>query len=149
MYTLAKFIHVVAVISWLGAGLTFSIMNARVAASRDTASLAFMAEQGEWFGSRFFSATAVITLLSGIWMVVVSDALSFGDLWITAGFVGIAASIVLGAVLIRRATTQLRETVAADGFGPATEAIQGRLATLGAIDLLILFTVVGLMVYKP
>lgn len=149
MYTFSKFVHVVAVIAWLGAGLTFSIMNARVARTRDAANLGFMAEQGEWFGSRFFSTSAVITLLSGIVMVVASDALSFGDLWITAGFAGIVISIILGSVLIGRATTQLGDTVAAEGFGPGTEAIQRRLAMLGTIDLVVLFTVVALMIYKP
>lgn len=149
MYTLLLYVHVVAVIGWLGAGLTFSIMNGRVATSRDAAQIQFMANQGEWFGSRFFSTAAVVTLLSGIGMVVSSDALSFGDLWITGGFVGIAASLLIGAVLINRATNDLTEVVASDGVGPRTAAVQRRLATLGAIDLLILFSVVALMVWKP
>ena len=54
----------------------------------------------------------VVTLVSGIAMVLLSDALSFGDLWITGGFVGILVSVVLGSVFINRATNELTEVVA-------------------------------------
>ncbi len=44
-----------------------------------------MAEQGSWIGQRYFSVAGITTLVSGIVMVVVSDALSFGDPWISFG----------------------------------------------------------------
>lgn len=91
----------------------------------------------------------VVTLVSGIAMVLLSDALSFGDLWITGGFVGILVSVVLGSVFINRATNELTEVVASDGVGAHTDAVQRRLATLGSVDLVILFSVVALMVWKP
>lgn len=150
MYDLFKFIHVAAAIAWLGAGLAFQIMNARVASSKDPSAIAVMSEQGEWFGKTYFSTAAIVTLVAGIVMVLVSDVLSFGDLWITAGFVGVAASIVIGAVLIGRATAELNETITSEGTAsPRVGMLQRRLATLGVADLAILFTVAALMVYKP
>jgi uncharacterized membrane protein len=145
MYLVFKTIHVVAAIVWLGAGLTFQVMNRRVRA--DATRTGFLAEQGAWFGRIFFPAAAVTTLVAGIVMVLVSD-LSFGDLWITVGFVGIAASILVGAVFISRTTAALQ--VATDaGDAAGMRAAASRLDLLGWVDMAILFTVVGFMVYKP
>lgn len=150
MYELFKFIHVAAAIAWLGAGLAFQIMNARVASSRDPAAVAVMSEQGEWFGKRYFSTAAIVTLVAGVVMVLVGEGIGFGDLWITAGFVGIVASIVIGAVLIGRATAELNETITAEGATSSRVGmLQRRLAALGVADLVILFTVAALMIYKP
>ena len=150
MYELFKFIHVAAAIAWLGAGLAFQIMNARVASSKDPAAVAVMSEQGEWFGKMYFSTAAIVTLVAGIVMVLVGEGIGFGDLWITAGFVGIVASIVIGAVLIGRATSELTETITAEGATSSRVGmLQRRLAALGVVDLAILFTVAALMIYKP
>ena len=150
MYQLFKFVHVAAAIAWLGAGLAFQVMNARVAATRDPTAIGVMSEQGEWFGKMYFSVASVVTLVAGVAMVLVSDGIGFGDAWITIGFLGIAASIVTGAVLIGRTTNELNTVVDGDGpDSPRVAALQRRLATLGVVDLVILFTVVAVMVWKP
>lgn len=149
MENLFKFIHVSAAIVWLGAGVAFQVMNARVATEKDPASLAVLSAQGEWFGRVFFSTAATVTLLAGIATTIVGPW-SFAAFWISYGFVGIILSIIIGAVLISRATNELNDVVAADGAAsPRASALQRRLATLGAIDLVILFSVVAMMVYKP
>ena len=150
MYELFKFIHVAAAIAWLGAGLAFQIMNARVASSKDPTAVAVMSEQGEWFGKAYFSTAAIVTLVAGVVMVLVGEGIGFGDLWITGGLVGIVASVVIGAVLIGRATAELNETITVEGAASTRVGIlQRRLAALGVADLVILFTVAALMVYKP
>lgn len=60
-------------------------MNLRVARTTDAATVGFMAEEGSGFGQRYFSVAGFTTLVSGIVMVVVSDALSFGGPWISFG----------------------------------------------------------------
>ncbi len=148
MYLAFMTIHVIAAIAWLGAALAFQVMNVRVARADDGAAVGFMAEQGAWFGQRYFSIAGITTLLSGIVMVVVSDSLSFGDLWITFGLVGIAISIFIGSTLIRRTTDALDEAVTAGDTG-AVASLQSRLNLLGSIDLVVVFLVVVAMVYKP
>ena len=150
MYQFFKFVHIVAAIAWLGAGLTFQVMNARTRASGDEAGIAWLTEQGQWFGRRFFSLAAITTLVAGIVMVVVSDGIGFGDLWITIGFAGILASILIGAIAISRTTDRLAEVIEADGATSATATgLRRRLDVLGWVDLTIVFAVVAVMVYKP
>jgi uncharacterized membrane protein len=151
VYDLFKFIHIVAVIVWIGAGVTFLILNTRLAAARDHAGVKALASQSEWFGKRVFSVAAAVTLIAGIIMVLVSDdtVAGFADLWITIGFVGIALSIVFGAVLSQRAGNELEAVVAADGPESSQVAVlQRRLNLYGAIDLAILLVVVAAMVWK-
>lgn len=150
MYQFFKFVHIVAAIAWLGAGLTFQVMNARTRASGDAHASAWLAEQGQWFGRRFFSLAAITTLVAGIIMVAVSDGIGFGDLWITIGFAGILASILIGAIAITRATDRLNQVIATDGVTSSEAvALQRRLDVLGYLDLTIVFAVVAVMVYKP
>lgn len=149
MYELFKFIHVLAVIVWIGAGLTFLVLNTRLAASRDEVGIAAMSSQAEWFGKAIFSTAAATTLVAGIVMVLVSD-LSFGAFWITWGFTGIALSIVFGAVLSQRAGNALAGVVQTEGAAsPKAAALQRKLNLYGVIDLVILVSVVAAMVWKP
>lgn len=149
MYEFFKFLHIAAAIVWLGAGVTFQVMNARVAAQKDPAALAVLSAQGEWFGRVFFSTASIVTLIAGV-ITVMLGPWSFASFWVSYGFLGIIASIVLGAVLVRRATEELNEVAVTDGgSSPRAEVLQRRLATLGVLDLVILFSVVAVMVYKP
>ena len=151
MYDLFKFLHIVGSIVWLGAGITFQILNGRLARANDQAGIAALASQGEWFGKVVFSTAAGVTLVAGIVTVLASEgAWSFGDLWITWGFVGIALSIVFGAVLSERMAKQL--AVAVETSGPASAQVadlQRRLGLYGAIDIVVLLSVVAAMVFKP
>ena len=151
MYDLVKFIHIVGAIVWLGAGVTFQILNARLARANDQAGITAMASQGEWFGKVVFSTAAAVTLVAGVVTVLASDgAWGFGELWVTWGFLGLVLSIVFGAVLSERTAKQLARTVTSSGTdAPQVARLQRRLGLYGAIDLLVLFSVVAAMVWKP
>lgn len=149
MYTLYNFwlfLHVFAVIVWVGGIITLFVINTRLARARDRAGLAVLAQQSSFFGSAVFMPAGILTLVSGILMVL-GSAYDFEDLWITWGFVGILVSVILGAVLTRRTVEELR------GLGPQdaarAPALQQRLATLTALNLLILLSVVWAMIFKP
>lgn len=151
MYDLFKFLHIASAIVWLGAGVTFMILNARLVAAHDVAGVRALSAQSEWFGKRVFSVAAMVTLIAGIVAVIVSDGrVAFSDLWISIGFLGIVLSIVFGAVLSQRAGNELNGVVEAEGLdAPRVAELQRRLNLFGAIDLTILFAVVAVMVYKP
>lgn len=151
MYDLFKFLHIVGAIVWIGAGFTFQVLNARLAKADDQAGIAALSSQGEWFGKAVFSSAAGVTLVAGIITVLASNgAWGFGDVWVTWGFVGIALSIVFGAVLSQRLATELQDAVATEGVtSPRVAELQRRLGLYGAIDLVILVSVVAAMVWKP
>lgn len=169
MYTTLKFVHVMASIVWIGSGVALLTLTAGMMRARDYAGVVALGSQSEKLGTRLFAPSALVTLLAGVAMVVVGG-LSFASAWIVIGFVGVAASIVFGAVLGERAQTQLFQTLApstgevastpsgaAVGEPPARPAIDDaavdaarrRLVAVSCIDLAILTVVVWVMVAKP
>ena len=148
LYLLLKFLHITSVIVWLGGLLTLSIVTARIARGGDRAAVAALGQANEYFGQRVVSVAGVVTLLAGGAMVSILG-ISFTTLWIVWGLVGIAASILLGAFPIRRAGEELDALARTSPTDPRLASLQSRLRTLSALNLLILFSVVVAMVFKP
>jgi uncharacterized membrane protein len=148
-YGIFKFLHIAAVIVWIGGLVAVSIINARAARHEDASVMSALAQASGFFGRVVVAPAAALTLFAGIVMVV-SGGLSFGTLWIAWGLGGIVLSLLLGATLIRRAGEELGEAAQAPRTDPArTLALQRRLRTLNLLNLLVLFSVVWAMVFKP
>jgi uncharacterized membrane protein len=149
LYNLFKFMHIAAVIVWIGGMVTIGVINARVTRENDRAALSSLSRQSAFFGSAIIGPAAVITLIAGIVMVVDGD-LDFDTLWIAWGMIVVVASILMGATLIRRAGEELSElTSSANPDGSRVAALQRRLRTLNMFNLLLLFSAVWAMVFKP
>ncbi len=149
IYTLFKFIHVAAVIIWIGGVCTITFINARLAREKEQAGLLSLARLSNFYGRAVVGPAAIITLIAGI-ATAANVGMDFGALWLTWGFVGILGHFVIGVGFMRRTTAnlnQLAPTVAL--HDPRIRALQGRLTTLNVINLLLLFSVVGAMVFKP
>ena len=142
LYLLLKFLHITSVIVWLGGLLTLSIVTARIARGGVRAAVAALGQANEYFGQRVVSVAGVVTLLAGGAMVSILG-ISFTTLWIVWGLVGIAASP------IRRAGEELDALARTSPTDPRLASLQSRLRTLSALNLLILFSVVVAMVFKP
>jgi uncharacterized membrane protein len=152
MYTLYNFylfLHIVAAIIWLGGAFMVTITNVRLSQQHDRAGLASLGRQGNFYTRSVFMPAAVISLVTGI-LLTSTAGISFGALWITWGFTGIIVSIVLGAVLIRRTIEELGRLAAAPASnGARIGTLQQRVLLLSALNLLVLFSVVWGMVFKP
>ena len=149
LYNLFKFLHVAVVIVWIGGIVTVGVINARVTREHDTAALSSLSRQSAFFCRAIIGPAAVTALIAGIVMVVDGD-LGFSTLWIAWGMIALFASIILGATLIRRAGEELSElTSSANPDGPRVAALQQRLRTLNMFNLLLLFSAVWAMVFKP
>jgi uncharacterized membrane protein len=142
VYDLFKFIHVAAVIVWVGGVVTIYVMNARVTRAADPQAQAALAGQSRAFGQTVMGPAAGFTLVAGIITMLVGD-ISLATVWILWGLASVAASLLLGATVIRRTTERL-----ASGSGDR-RPLQLRLARLNLANLVILFSAVAAMVFKP
>lgn len=150
MYLTMKFIHVIAVAVWFGAAVSINIMMGRLASKNDHAGSAVVAQQATWFSHHVFDPAAVVTLIAGIWMVLIDSALSFGDVWITIGFTGIILTLGIGHGMITPTVKKLGAVMASEGPGsPAAEPLQKRIGMLSMLDVLILAVTIWAMVTKP
>jgi uncharacterized membrane protein len=148
VYNLFKFLHIVGAIVWIGGVVTVSIITARAAREKDPTVLAAMARQMRFNGMAVIGPAAGLTLIAGIVMIAVSGL--GAPLWVIWGFAAIIVSVALGATLLRRGNEELREVAAtAEPGDPRLSAAQRRLTTLNTINVLLLLSAVGAMVFKP
>ena len=105
VYNISLFVHVTAVIIWIGGLVAVGILNARIAREEGPA-MAPIARARRFFGQAVAGPAAALTLIAGVIMVVDAD-LGFTTLWIAWGLGGILLSLILGPTLIRRTGDEL------------------------------------------
>src|ERR1051325_10369797 len=149
-YSVFKFLHVLGAMVWIGGLLAVSVLNARVARTSDREAMTAAGNQSEFFGARVLGPAVGITAIAGVVLIGVSGWIF--PLWVVWGIVAMIFSAVLGATVIRRTGTQLLDAVRPSAPGDAATRIptlQRHLAQLGAINMIVLLSVVWVMVEKP
>lgn len=149
IYNLLKFLHVAGAIIWIGGACALGLLNLRLTRSQNPAAVADLSLQSAAIGGAILGPAAWLTLLAGIFTAA-QAGLNFGSLWIVWGFAGVLLSILIGAIFVRRATGDLHR-LAANAHASALDMkkLQQRLATWTVINLIVLFSSVWAMVFKP
>jgi uncharacterized membrane protein len=149
LYLLLKFIHIAAVIVWVGGLFALVVLNARAATTGDAAARATLGSQSEYFGRAVIGPAMGLTLLAGV-ATAGRIGFPFSSTWIVWGLIGFVLSVFLGAVAIPRAGTALGAAArSAAANDPRVADLARRLGLLSALNILILASVVWAMVFKP
>lgn len=149
-YELLKFVHVLAVIAWVGAAIGFTVLQARLGNAGDRAGLMSFGRQMETMGPQYYGSLTVLTLVTGIWMVATTEGIAFGDPWILIGLAGLVVTFAVGLGLITPTGKRLLE----ESERPAPDAaaigaLSARMRAFTLMNLIILVIVVWAMVTKP
>jgi uncharacterized membrane protein len=148
LYLLLKFVHVLAVIAWVGGVLALALLNARAARLDDGEAQAVMRRLNEYLGRVAIGPAMLLTIIAGI-ATALSVGLPFTALWIAWGIAGFILSGALTAAL-GRTSTQFGELAPGDAAaGARMETLRRRLLALNALNLLLLASIVWAMVFKP
>ncbi len=149
LYGVTLFVHVTAVIVWLGSGVVFLVLTERAAKSDDPARIRTLVDVGNSFGNAFFGLVAIVVLASGVWLVLEGDW-GFDHLFIIGGLTGFVASAVIGGVAFGPAAERLEQNLTnATAIGPELRLDITKLRNIGRVDMGIMFIVVFLMTVKP
>ena len=149
LFSVFKFLHIVAAITWVGGVITMTLLNVRLASTRNSAAMAALSSVGGFIGQRVFGPAAAITLLAGL-ATALYAGFPMRSLWIIWGFLVILLSFGMTATLTR-STAQRLGALAATPNRDATQvaALQRRLWMLTALNILLLLSAVWAMVSKP
>jgi uncharacterized membrane protein len=148
-YNLLKFLHVVAAVVWIGGVAALAVLNARVARQRDAAVLAVTARESAFYGRLVVGPAMGIVLLAGFGMAGLAG-IRITTVWIMCGLVGLVGSAMIGGLATTRAGTELSTLAASPSRDESRmRVLQRRLGALAVANLLLLFSVIGAMVYKP
>lgn len=133
-----RFLHILGAVGWVGSAFGLHMLGRLMV--RSGSDLRGFIRHGEALGKRIFVPTGLLTVASGIWLVL-SGSMRFTDLWIVLGIAGVVLSGVVQSVVAGPAERQLAES---DGEAPI-----GRWLLGGVLDVVVLAAVVAVMVLRP
>jgi uncharacterized membrane protein len=149
MENLFRFLHILAVIVWVGGVLTVNVLQVLIGRGHEPAAQGSLLRLSDLYGRAVIAPAAALTLLTGLVRVEQIDV-GYGTLWVVWGFVSVALSLAIGATLIRVTNADLRRLAADTAPDDARwPALQRRAAILYGVNLLLLLSAVWAMEFKP
>jgi uncharacterized membrane protein len=121
-YRAPKTIHLLAAVTWVGGSTALQVIATRVQRERDPQRLAEMAGHFEFVGNRLFLPASLLLVILGVWMVLISQAWNFSQLWVELAIAMFAYSFVSGAFYLGPRVARLKRIYAEQGTD-APEAV--------------------------
>jgi uncharacterized membrane protein len=144
MTTLALWLHVVAAAAWLGGNLIMLMIPGLMAQGGPPAMLA-TGRTALVLGRVFFTPAAIVTLLTGIWLVIDIDAYSFSEPFVSLGFAAVLI-IMIGSFAVLIPTGRKMIAAMEAGDGATAQALAPRQSTMSVINsLVLLVTIYGMV----
>ena len=149
-FQLLLFVHILAVVIWIGGALVGMLIGMQLRKSGDAAAFSKFCTAFATIAGPMFGGSAVLVGITGIWMVAMDGAPDFSDRWVSIGLTGWLVSLVMGATVVGMSWTKLGRVLAEPGATlEGAAALTKRAVTLTWIDLAIRVAVVYVMVWRP
>ncbi len=139
-------IHVLSAATWIGAGVLSGFAGSRMAGEGGPAALGW-ARVSRDASLKVFIPAAILTALSGIAMVSLSDAYDWGDAFVMIGLTVVVIGGVIGGA-VHRPTAEKMVVALESGDYEAAARFGKRAAIAGAVTIALLIVAVTAMVMK-
>lgn len=147
VYSLVKFLHIVASVLWAGGGFVLMLLAVRAdRAGNIDDMLQALRSIGE-LGNRLFAPMSLVTLVLGLimcWFWV-----GFRDLWIMIGLAGYATTFLIGVRIFQPTGDRMAAMIAQDGVTPAALEQGRRILKVARFDYAVMLVIIADMVFKP
>jgi uncharacterized membrane protein len=149
-YEFLLFVHLSAVVIWVGAGFLLMLLALRAERVDDEAQLKRIVEDNAWLATHLFIPASLTVFAAGI-LLTIDGPWKFDQLWIVLGLLGYAATFLTGITILKPRGDRIAAMIARDGgrLMPASVAETRRLLALARIDYVVLFLVIADMAIKP
>lgn len=97
------FLHVLGAVGWVGGGLTLTAVGMANQRSADPGAASGFGRTMAWIGPRLFTPSVLLVLVTGVWMVLISSAWDFGQLWVLIGIACFVLAFAVGVGFVARA----------------------------------------------
>jgi uncharacterized membrane protein len=144
---LLLYLHILAAISWMGAGITLVLLAIR---ARQVGEELKMIGQMEWLGSRVGGPAVILMLGSGVWMVARSGAWQFSQLWIILAIALVILLFLVGVGFHVPQYERIRTAIEQHGEDSLeARRLIHRSFLAAQVEVVLLAIAVLLMVFKP
>jgi len=147
-YTVAKFLHVLLAMVWVGGAIMLQLLGQGALASRLPGRLPEFATELEGIRRKVFIPVPLLVFLLGFYLVAEGDW-GFGSAWVSLGILGAIVSIATGAAFLGPQNTKAARLARAEGAeAPGLRDTVTRILRVGLMDIGLLVFIVFLMVTK-
>lgn len=137
-------LHLVGVGTWLGANVIQAVLPP-VAERSGSETLAWWYRTSSMLSGRLYMPAAILILLTGVLLVLQTDAYGFGTPFVTIGFAMVIVGAVLGMVVFAPGGREAASAIETSDR-PGLQRAAGRLTRFGIMDtVLLLFTITAMV----
>lgn len=146
LYTIFKFLHVVAAIAWVGGGITMFALALMALKRQDEEMASQVVAHVAFMGTRWFIPASLLTVLFGVVMAFLGGL--WGDAWIILGLAGFASTFFTGLLALKPLSENIDLLHKAGDFEGA-KVLEARILQVSKFDYAVMFVVIADMVFKP
>lgn len=143
LYEVAKFLHVILAIAWLGGGFSMVLLGIQASKRGEAARLTEIGRLLDTLANRVFVPSSVAILVLGIYMVWAQW--SFVEAWVVIGIIGIVLTGGTGGMVLTPLSKRLGELE----VGAEAAEVAEKLLRIARADLIMLAVIVWDMVSRP
>jgi uncharacterized membrane protein len=148
MYQVLVFIHIVSAVIWVGGAFFAQLLALRAQGASDPTVLPTISRYFEYLGMRVFMPASIVLFIAGA--IMVAQAYSFGDLWVSVSMGLWLLSVIAGALYIGPRTKKIAELFEAEGpSSTAARALLGKVFLVSRLELVSFAIILVMMVFKP
>jgi uncharacterized membrane protein len=146
-YEIAKYLHIVFAIGWLGGGLALVMLGAKAQRAKDGEEYVRVIRNMLYLAERLFVPGALLALIFGA--IAAWLAGFYWQEWIVIGLIGFAITFGLGIGVLKPSGDKLVAQADKEGASPDVVRQSARILRIAKFDYVMLFTIVFDMVFKP
>lgn len=139
-------LHIAAAGTWLGANVVQAVVPS-MAARQGQAAAAGWYRVTAGLSAKLYMPVGIVVAVTGIWMLLISDAYDFSSVFVSIGFVVIVIGALLGKFVFEPGAERTARAIES-GDQTAIKAASGRMAMFGTIDTLLVLFAIAVMVLK-
>ena len=147
-YELYVAIHLLAIVTWLGGGLTANLALSRILGTRDVHAFGTVTENIGFIAQRLYTSASVVALITGL-LLTHELHVNVYEPWVLVAIVVLVASAVVGATYLGPNAEGVGERIAAGASYEEIKAQFDKFITVNRIELFFLFLIVVDMAVKP
>ena len=149
-YEFLLFVHIAMAAIWAGGAVMIQFFALRILASGEPVRQVALGGDVEWIGNRLLVPASLLAVVSGVLLVIDSEAWGFGDDWIVIGLILFAITFVAGAFFFGPEGKRIGKLAEAEGpTSPVVQARVGRILAFSRPDIVLLFLIIFDMSVKP
>lgn len=147
MFLFLKYLHIIGAIVLLGSVVTIDVVTFRLILLKKNPALQIIYSESKFIEKWIISTSSALTTISGIIMAY----LWFGwPFWLYWGLIVVAFTGVTGSTIIPRIKKQITKLISENSTDTqAIKKLTFKFILLISINLLLLLSAVGTMIYKP